>query len=317
MIDKDKDLDQLFFRFDAKTWSTFRHKQDRLNLTEDDLKRLVAFNDIISLESVSNIYLPLSRLLYLDYSSRMDRLAVLRKFLGKQMDKVPYTISISGSVAVGKTTTAKLLQELLKSWPSHPDVALITTDGFLYPNKILNERMLTSHKGFPISYDTRKLMHFMEDLKDGKSNLKVPVYSHQTYDVVPGEFITVNRPDILIIEGVNVLQNGSEYPGIRNRSFISDYIDFSIYVDAEEAHLLKWYIERFLKLRELTFADPGSYFHRYATIPEDQAVYMAKLIWEAVNHVNLIENILPCRSRANLILRKAEDHSITEVLLKK
>lgn len=306
-----------FFKFDADTWSTFKHSSDKLTLTEKDLEHLVAFNDKISLDEVSKIYLPLSRLLNLYYSSRHDRISVVRKFLGSSIQNVPFIISITGSVSVGKTTTAKLLNELIKSWPSKPKVSLITTDGFLYNNSVLNEKMIMSRKGFPVSYDIKKLMQFLIDVKECKPNLKVPVYSHLTYDIVPNEFTIVDRPDILIMEGVNVLQTGADYPEVRNQAFIPDYIDFSIYVDADEKLLLKWYIDRFLKLRENTFDDPTSYFHKYANIPEDQAIAMAKLIWEAVNHVNLLENILPCKSRANLVLKKGENHHIVEVDIRK
>lgn len=310
-------LESPFFKFSAQTWSTFKHSSDRLTMTEDDLRKCAAFNDKISLDEVSRIYLPLSRLLFLYYSSRIDRMQVLHRFLGQNYSTIPFIISISGPVSVGKTTTAKLLHELIKSWPGHPKVSLITTDGFLYPNAVLKEKMIMSRKGFPVSYDVRRLMRFLRDVKNGVSNVKVPVYSHLTYDVVEGEYTVVDRPNVLIIEGVNVLQNGSDYPEIRNHAFISDYIDYSIYVDADEENLLSWYVDRFLKLREKTFHDPSSYFHRYTQIPEDQAVMIAKLIWEAVNHVNLVENIKPCRGRASMILEKGADHLIKNVYLRK
>ncbi len=316
MTDNEK-LESPFYKFDADTWSTFSNEMTPLNLSEEELSECVAFNDQLSLSEVNRIYLPLSRLLYLYYSSRQDRIQVLHKFLGENGDHVPFIISISGPVSAGKSTVARILNELIKIWPNHPKVSLITTDGFLYPNKILNERRIMSRKGFPISYDAKKLMEFLKDVKNGVPHVKVPVYSHLTYDIVEDEFTDVDRPDVLIIEGVNVLQNGEDYPDIRKRAFISDYIDFSIYVDADEDNLLKWYVDRFLKLREKTFHDPSSYFHRYAQIPEDQAVIMAKLIWDAVNHVNLIENIKPCRNRANLVLQKGSNHSIENVYLKK
>jgi len=241
-------LESPFFKFSAQTWSTFKHSSDRLTMTEDDLRKCAAFNDKISLDEVSRIYLPLSRLLFLYYSSRIDRMQVLHRFLGQNYSTIPFIISISGPVSVGKTTTAKLLHELIKSWPGHPKVSLITTDGFLYPNAVLKEKMIMSRKGFPVSYDVRRLMRFLRDVKNGVSNVKVPVYSHLTYDVVEGEYTVVDRPNVLIIEGVNVLQNGSDYPEIRNHAFISDYIDYSIYVDADEENLLSWYVDRFLKL---------------------------------------------------------------------
>ena len=311
MISSDQELSP-FVKFDAETWSTFKHSQDKMTIKEEDLKKLVAFNDKISLEEVNRIYMPLSSLLRMYFISRHDRLAIISKFLGKEIERVPFIISISGPVSVGKTTTARILNELIKSWPCHPKVAMITTDGFLYPKSVLDEKMIMSRKGFPISYDVKRLISFL-----GKPNLKVPVYSHITYDVVPDQFTIVDRPDVLIVEGVNVLQNGAEYPEYKNRAFISDFIDYSIYVDADETNLVKWYIDRFLKLREKTFDDPDCYFHKYARIPEEQAIAMAKLIWEAVNHVNLIENIQPCRNRANLVLKKGSNHTIEEVFLRK
>lgn len=306
-----------FIGFDPLTWSSFKHEDEKLTFTESDLARFLAFNDKLSLDDVKNIYLPLSSLLRMYYLSRHDRLAVIQKFLGTAMDSVPFIISISGSVSVGKTTTAKLLYELIKAWPCNPKVSLITTDGFLYPNNVLEEKMLLGKKGFPVSYDIKKLISFLLDAKEGKPNLKVPVYSHLTYDIVPDQYTIVDRPNVIIIEGVNVLQDGTEYPEFRKQAFISDYIDYSIYVDANEKHLMKWYIDRFLKLKEEAFNDPNCYFHKYAQLPDENAASIAKLIWEAVNHVNLMENILPCRNRANLILKKGADHHIEEIYLRK
>ncbi len=320
MPEYDSTLDQSikpFFEFSAQTWSTFAHNQDKVNLTEEELQDCLAFNDKISLEDVSNIYLPLSRLLYLYVHSRHDRSTVIQQFLGKSIESVPFIISISGSVACGKTTTANLLKHLISSWATNPKVALITTDGFLYPNKVLHERHIEAKKGFPISYDVKALMTFLYKLKNGEPNLKVPVYSHLYYDVMPGQYTIVDRPDILILEGVNVLQNGADYPTIRNKVFISDFIDFSIYVDASEDCLIQWYVDRFLKLRENTFSNPDSYFHRYAAMPIEDARNIAYTIWSAVNHENLIANILPSRNRANLILHKAADHSVDRIYLRK
>ena len=232
-----------FVKFDAQTWSTFKHSSDKMTIKEEELKKYVAFNDKISIEEVNRIYMPLSSLLRMYYLSRHDRLAIIQKFLGKSMEEVPFIISISGPVSVGKTTTARLLNKLIKSWPCHPKVAMITTDGFLYPNSVLNKKMIMSRKGFPVSYDVKKLISFLLDVKEGKPNLKVPVYSHLTYDVVPDQYTIVDKPNVLIIEGVNVLQNGADYPDFKNRAFISDFIDYSIYVDAEEDNLLKWYID--------------------------------------------------------------------------
>lgn len=306
-----------FFEFTPQKWSSFAHHKEKLHLTQEDLSRCVAFNDRLSLDDVKNIYLPLSRLIYLYFRSRHDRSEVIEQFLGKSLEKSPFIISISGSVSVGKTTTAKLLKELLSSWPSKPKVDLITTDGYLLPNAELEKRGILDKKGFPISYDVHRLMQFLFDVKDCKENLKVPVYSHLNYDVLENEFITINQPDILIIEGVNVLQNGADYPEIRNKVFISDFIDFSIFVDAIEEHLIKWYIDRFLKLRESTFNDPKSYFHRYASMPEGQAIALANVIWQGVNHQNLVENILPCKNRANIILHKGHNHKIEKIFLRK
>ena len=306
-----------FFEFSSETWSTFAHNKDQVNLTEAELQKCLAFNDRISLEEVSNIYLPLSRLLHMYVRSRHDRSTIIQQFLGKSIESVPFIISISGSVACGKTTTANLLKHLISSWDGSPKVDLITTDGFLYPNKILHERRIEAKKGFPVSYDVKALMTFLHKLKNGEPDLKVPVYSHLYYDVIPDEFITVDRPDILILEGVNVLQNGADYPDIRNKVFISDFIDFSIYVDAEEDFLVKWYVDRFLKLRESTFNNPDSYFHRYSRMSQEVAETLAYSIWSAVNHDNLIENILPCRNRANLILHKGPNHTVDRIYLRK
>ncbi len=317
MSEENSPITSPFIRFDPNKWASFKHENEKLTFTEPDLKKFLAFNDRLSLEDVKKIYLPLSSLLRMYFISRHDRFDVIQKFLGTPMDNVPYIISISGSVSVGKTTTAKLLCELIKQWPCKPRVSLITTDGFLYPNSYLEDRMLMGKKGFPDSYDSRRLISFLLDLKEGKPNLKVPVYSHLTYDIVPDTYETVDRPNVLILEGINTLQDATEYPEFRKRAFISDYIDFSIYVDAEEKHLMKWYIDRFLKLKDQAFNDPNCYFHKYANLPDENAASIAKLIWEAVNHTNLVENILPCRNRANLILKKGSDHRIEEVYLRK
>lgn len=306
-----------FFEFSRETWSTFAHSRRQLSITEAELQQCLAFNEQISLDEVHKIYEPLSRLLFLYFKSRHNRSAVIEQFLGKSIETSPFIISISGSVSVGKTTTARLLRELLSKWPDNPKVSLITTDGYLYPNKILEEKGLLTKKGFPVSYDVKKLMTFLNDVKDSKPNLKVPVYSHLTYDVIENEYTIVDRPDILIIEGVNVLQNGADYPEIRNKVFISDFIDFSIYVDASEDNLIKWYVDRFLKLREKTFDNPDSYFKRYAHMPEEQAIQLAKIIWKEINHVNLVKNILPSKNRANLVLEKGDNHLIEKVLLRK
>lgn len=312
-----KSLSSLFFEFDAQTWSTFAHSKRRLELSDEDIKRCLAFNDKMPSDEVYKIYQPLSRLLYLYVNSRHQRSSVIKQFLDQSLEVSPFIISISGSVSVGKTTTARLLKEMISRWPNKPKVDLITTDGYLFDNATLDEKGIMAKKGFPISYDVKKLMSFLFQVRDGEPNLKVPVYSHLSYDVVKDQYIIVDRPDILIIEGVNVLQNGADYPEIRNKVFISDLIDFSIYVDADEKNLINWYIERFLKLRAETFNNPDSYFHRYADMPEDDAIKLAKGIWQAVNHENLIKNILPCKYRASLILKKGANHNIESVLLRK
>lgn len=306
-----------YFEFSPEQWTEFSHKKERINLTNEELQKCLAYNDNLSLEQVEKVYMPLSRLLYLYYRSRHERSTVIEQFLGKSIESAPFIISISGSVSVGKTTTARLLHHLLSSWPSQPKVSLITTDGYLYPNAILEEKGILNKKGFPISYDVHRLMQFLIDVKNGVRDLKVPVYSHLSYDVIPNEFTVVDRPDILIIEGVNVLQNGADYPEIRNSTFISDFIDFSIYVDASEDNLITWYIDRFLKLRESTFNKKESFFHRFAAIPEAEAISLAKLTWQSINHVNLVKNILPCRNRANLIIRKGDRHAIEKIYLRK
>lgn len=313
----DNKLVSPFFEFSPMQWSEFSHKKERISLTQDELQKCLAFNDKLSLSQVETVYLPLSRLLYLYYKSRHERSTVIEQFLGKSIESSPFIISISGSVSVGKTTTARLLHHLLSAWPSKPKVSLITTDGYLHTNAYLEAKGILNRKGFPISYDVQRLMKFLYDVKNGVPNLKVPMYSHLSYDVIPDTYTIVDRPDILIIEGVNVLQNGADYPEIRNRAFISDFIDFSIYVDASEDRLIKWYIERFLKLRESTFNKKESYFHRYAAMPEKEAISLAKVIWQSVNHVNLVENILPCRNRANLIISKGDNHNIEKIFLRK
>ncbi len=316
-MEQQLDFTSPFFKFSPEIWATFAHSSNRLNLTEEELKRCLAFNDRVTLDDVRTIYLPLSRLLYLYERSRHNRARVINQFLGKDIESSPFIISISGSVSVGKTTTANLLYSLIQAWPTSPKVSLITTDGYLLPNAELEKRGIMSKKGFPVSYDVKRIMKFLIAVKEGRPNLKVPKYSHLTYDVLPDEFTIVDRPDILIIEGVNVLQNGADYPQVRNRIFISDFIDFAIYVDAREEFLIKWYIDRFLKLRESTFDDPQSYFHRYAHMPEKEAVDLARIIWQSVNHTNLVENILPCRNRANVILQKGLDHNIEHIYLRK
>lgn len=300
-----------FLTFDRIQWSELR-KAVPLKLTEQDLKPLLSFNDELSLSEVGTIYLPLVRLLNYYISENLRRQTVLHRFLGIDQSKAPYIISIAGSVAVGKSTTARILQSLLSCWPETRKVDLITTDGFLYPLATLKEKELLSKKGFPISYDAQALIQFVSDVKSGKSKVKAPIYSHLTYDIVPDQFIEVDRPDILILEGLNVLQRSNDH-----NTYVSDFVDFSIFVDADETLLKSWYIKRFLKFRCSAFADPNSYFHHYSKLSEREAIETASNIWDTINGRNLRENILPTRERANLILTKGEDHLIKNIKLRK
>jgi type I pantothenate kinase len=279
-----------------------------LTLREPDLESLRGINERIDLDEVTAIYLPLSRLLNLYVSATQDLQRVSSTFLGSMAPKVPYVIGVAGSVAVGKSTFARILQALLSRWPDHPQVDLLTTDGFLYPNAVLQERGIMDRKGFPESYDTRALLAFLRAVKSGQEEVRAPVYDHLHYDIVPEETIVVRQPDIVIVEGLNVLQIDRE-----GTEFVSDYFDFSIYVDADEADIEEWYVERFFTLRESVFQNPESYFRHFADLTDEQADATARHIWASINGRNLRENIAPTKSRASLVLHKAGDHRVTQV----
>ncbi len=302
-----------FLTFNRQQWAELR-KSVPLKLTEQDLKPLLGFNEDLSLDEVSTIYLPLARLINYYIEENLHRRTVLNRFLGGQHPEVPYIISIAGSVAVGKSTSARILQSLLSNWPEIRKVDLITTDGFLHPLEKLKQDNLLHKKGFPVSYDTQRLIRFLADIKSGKAEVQAPIYSHLTYDIVPDQFNLVDRPDILILEGLNVLQTGGNNA---NQTFVSDFVDFAVYVDAEEALLKEWYIRRFLKFRQSAFNDPHSYFKHYAALSETEAIATAGKIWDEINGLNLRQNILPTRERANLILKKGADHAVELVKLRK
>lgn len=306
-----------YLYFTRRQWAALRDSVP-MPFTEGDIAQLKGINEDLSLEEVAEIYLPLSRLLNFYINSSLRRQAILEQFLGTNNEpRIPYIISIAGSVAVGKSTTARVLQALLSRWPEHRRVELITTDGFLYPNQQLQQRNLMKKKGFPQSYDMHRLVKFVEDIKSGVPNVTAPIYSHLSYDVVPGGEKIVNQPDILILEGLNVLQSGMDYPHDPHRVFVSDFVDFSIYVDAPEALLQSWYINRFLKFREGAFTNPDSYFHHYAKLSKQESIDVATQLWQEINWLNLKENILPTRERASLILSKSTRHAVERIMVRK
>jgi len=304
-----------YLDFDRQSWAALRVATP-LTLGESDLVELQGLNERVSLAEVETIYLPLSRLLNLHVSATQTLHKATETFLGGTRTPTPYVIGVAGSVAVGKSTFSRILRALLARWTDHPRVDLVTTDGFLRSNRDLDALGLLHRKGFPESYDVRKLVAFMTDVKAASGAVHAPVYSHQRYDIMPGEFQVVDRPDIVIVEGLNVLQTSSGQSGRTARVFVSDFFDFSIYIDAAEDDIETWYVARFLTLRETVFQDPRSYFHRYAGLSDADAVRTARNIWRTINGINLRENIGPTRERARLILEKGPEHAVTRVRLR-
>lgn len=298
-------------------WAELRNSTP-MTLTEEDFQKLLGLNENISLNEVEEVYLPLSRLLNLHFSASLGLYGARNRFFGKKDVKVPYIIGIAGSVAVGKSTTARILQSLVSKWDENPRVSLVPTDGFLFPNSILEEKNLMNRKGFPESFDVKALLNFLLKLKSGSQNVSMPVYSHLEYDIMPGEKNVLHEPDVVIVEGLNVLQTSGRYvserfPGLS----VSDFFDFSIYVDADESNIKRWYLERFLMLKKTAFANEKSYFHKFSFLNEEQAIERAEEIWEAINALNLKQNIEPSKYHADLILRKGPQHRATEILLRK
>jgi type I pantothenate kinase len=302
--------------FSRTQWAALR-EDTPMTLTAEEVTRVRSLHDRLDMTEVEEIYLPLSRLLSLYVAATQRLFIVQQHFLGTAEAKVPYIIGVAGSVAVGKSTTARVLQALLARWPNVPKVDLVTTDGFLLPNAVLEREGLMERKGFPESYDLPTLLRFLADVKAGRRPVRAPIYSHLVYDVVPNQWIEVDRPDILIVEGLNVLQTGQLPKDGKAIPYVSDFFDFSVYIDADEEVLRHWYVNRFLTLRQTAFRDPKSYFHRYASLDDKQATETANSIWNRINLVNLNENIVPTRQRAHLILKKDQNHQVQEVALRK
>ncbi len=301
-----------FVEIDRRRWSALAPATPQ-PLTETELVQLRGIGDALDLREVAEVYVPLSRLLNLYAAGARDLHTATRSFLGESGRSTPFVIGVAGSVAVGKSTIARLLRELLSRWEDTPRVERVTTDGFLLPTAELARRGILHRKGFPESYDRRALLRFVSRIKSGVAEVRAPVYSHLSYDRVPDAEVIVRRPDILIVEGLNVLQP----PGPDASLAVSDLFDFTIYVDARTSDIAQWYEDRFLALQSGAFADPRSYFHRYASLTHDEAVAKAREIWHEINEPNLVKNILPTRARASLVLRKERDHTVSTVLLRK
>ena len=306
-----------FVRFSRQEWGRLLAATS-FSVSEDDVHDLQRISKHLSSEEATKVYLPLSWLLYLHVSATQDLYHRARAFLAKEEEtEVPYVVGIAGSVAAGKSTVAQMLQALISRWPGSPEVGLVSTDGFLYPNRVLESQGLMDRKGFPESYDLPLLLRFLAAVKSGRTEASAPIHSHLTYDILPDQVQIVRRPDILIMEGLNMLEAGISEPSEGHRVFVSDYVDFSIYVDAEERHIREWYLDRFLHLREEALGDDSAYFYRFASLSVEEAKEVALRVWDEIDHPNLKENIEPTKDRAHLILEKGPDHSIQSVRLRK
>jgi type I pantothenate kinase len=305
-----------FVRFSREEWGRLRTPTAH-SLSEDDVRDLRRIAEHLSSEEATEVYLPLSWLLYLHVSATQDLYRRAHAFLIQEETEVPYLVGIAGSVAAGKSTVAQVLQALISRWPGNPRVELVSTDGFLYPNRVLQSRGLMDRKGFPESYDLPLLLRFLAAVKSGRAEASAPIHSHLTYDILPDQVQAIGRPDILIVEGLNMLEAGLPEPSDGHRVFVSDYVDFSIYVDAEERHVREWYLNRFLRLREEAIGESSAYFHRFASLSVEEAKVVALRVWDEIDHPNLKENIEPTKDRARLILEKGADHSVQSMRLRK
>jgi type I pantothenate kinase len=313
MVGADQDSLYPFVRFSREDWGRLP-ADPSFALSDDEVR---AVEPHLSPDEARRIYLPLSRLLYLHVRATQDLYRAAGAYLSDEEREVPYVLGIAGSVAAGKSTVAEVLRALISRWPDRPEVSLVSTDGFIYPNRVLQARGLLERKGFPESYDVPLLLRFLADIKSGRERVSAPIHSHLTYDILPDETQDIGQPDVLIVEGLNMLEAGLPEPAGGHMVFVSDYVDFSIYVDAEESSIKKWYLDRFLRLREEATGDSTAYFHRFAELSEEEATEMALRVWDEIDHPNLKENIEPTRDRARLILEKAQDHSIQSIRLRK